>query len=372
MHEIFDDHGFWSCIALGSQDNPHIAYFNGSGLQYAFFDGFTWHKRTVDRDSLQGLSKPVVALDSLNRPYIVYSGGPAETSRQFKYAFFDGSSWNVQTIDGEGYGASMAVDSSGKVHVSYINATALKYAYFDGSSWSIGVVTTVGGVSETSIAVDSESRPHIVYQSGRLMYAYYGSNSWNIATINESEGYDPGPFGSGGWYSSMYWSPSLTVGSDDKLRLSGIGGKYNSELRYGVGTKQYLTDFEFNDIHGTRLSTQPSLIEINCPKIEEIPSRSLTLTNLSNQWLDTGKWTLQRAICQGNDVTPSIISEYSPTLGGTWSVNCRVYPFIETPLGLAILFGGTIAVISVSLLVFTIRKRRRARHARTPMPKAIV
>jgi len=326
--DALNESGFWSNIALDSQDNPHIAYFDGSGLQYAFFNGFKWTKETVDRDSLNGLSIPSIALDSENQPHIAYSGGLTVTPRPLKYATLKGLLWNIQTIDEEGYAASLIIASSNNIHISYRNATALKYAYFDGASWNIEVVATnIGGGVQTSLAIDSESRPHIVYQSGTVInHAYFGYKSWNITAINEDKGYDPGPWGSGGWYSSFaYYSPSLGVGSDNKLHVSYIAGKYGSELRYGVGTKQYLTNFEFNDDSGNALYTAPSSIRIKCPIVLGLPSNSLEFTTFSNQWLDSGSWTSEKVMWQGSDVKPVGDVTYAPVPGGTWKVQTGVY-----------------------------------------------
>ncbi len=324
--EVLDENGFWSSIAIDSQDSPHVTYFNGSGLQYAFFDGSTWTKETVDGTCLNGLSRPFIALDNNAHPRIVYSGQLTDTNGPLKYASFDGSSWNIQTIDAEGYAGSISLDSSGNPNIAYSNATALKYAYFNGASWNIEVIAYAQAQSATSIAVDSEFRPHVVYKSGAsIKYAYYGYNSWNITTINEDKGYDPGPWGSGGWYSGLpYYSPSLSIGSDDKLRLSYIAGKYGDELRYGVGTKQYLTNFEFNDDSGNALYSPASLVVASCRQVPEMPLIQVQFTTFSNQWLDCSDWTLTNVLWQGSNVEP-VDATYTPVLDGTWKVRARVY-----------------------------------------------
>ncbi|MGD8506827.1 MAG: hypothetical protein PVF15_09230 [Candidatus Bathyarchaeota archaeon] len=316
-----------STIALDSQDNPHITYLNGSGLQYAFFDGLSWTKETVDSDCPYAGSenaRPFIALDSENHPHIAYSG-LTETTRSLKYAGFDGSSWNIQTIDRGGAGPSLVLDPSGDPHISYNNGTALKYAYFDGALWNIEVVEMVSsGVYVTSLAIDSESRPHIVWGA---KYAYYGDDSWEITTINEDEGYeylnDPNSYRR----SHGHWGSCLSIGSDDKLRVSYVSQPklYWEEVRMAVGTKQYLTNFEFNYSSGSSPHVQPSLIEANSPAIQGVGTCKVRFSMFSNQWLDCGDWTLQKVMWQGSNVKPLADVTYTPVLGGTWTINCQVF-----------------------------------------------
>ena len=83
------------------------------------------------------------------------------------------TSWTVQTVDDSyrvGKHTSIALDSSGYPHISYSKYSdnrALKYARWDGSAWQI---ETVDGSSidndagcNNAIALDSNDRPHIAY-----------------------------------------------------------------------------------------------------------------------------------------------------------------------------------------------------------------
>ena len=291
--EVFDDTAVKSTIAIDSEDTTHIAYFNGSGLQYASFDGNAWTKETVDGVCLYSQSIPVIAVGPENHPCIAYFGGLTEMDQPLKYASFNGSAWNIQTIDVMANSVSMALDPSGNAHVSYRNGTALNYAYYNGELWNVQVVTTPAGGGQLTIAIDSDVRPHIVQGS---RYAYYGVNAWNITTINEEDGYDPGPWGSGGWYSGTVYSPSLSVGSDDRLHVCFIGGKYTDELRYAVGTKQHLTDLSFNNASGTTLTSLPSSVRVTCPAVPGLPVRALECTTFANQWLDSGNWTYEEVV----------------------------------------------------------------------------
>ena len=95
-------------------------------------------------------------------------------------------SWQIEVVDANGNVGgtnSIAVDSNDNVHISYYDYSNsdLKYAYNNGSSWNIQVVDNgqpdgyeIGFPS--SIAVDSNNTPHIsYYDNGNdcLKYAVY-------------------------------------------------------------------------------------------------------------------------------------------------------------------------------------------------------
>jgi len=73
-----------------------------------------------------------LALDGADRPHISYYN---DTRDDLKYAWRDGSTWSVQTVDSVGrvgQYASLALDSTGQPHISYYDAFpnfSLKYAH---------------------------------------------------------------------------------------------------------------------------------------------------------------------------------------------------------------------------------------------------
>jgi len=134
-----------------------------------------WHIETVD-GGIGGHTS--ISLDSNGYPHISYFD---ETNYDLKYAYFDGSSWQIETVDSEGYVGiytSLSLDSGDYPHISYRDETNydLKYAYFDGSSWQIETVDSEGNVGmSTSLFLDSGDYPHISYYdytNGYLKYAY--------------------------------------------------------------------------------------------------------------------------------------------------------------------------------------------------------
>jgi hypothetical protein len=164
-----------------------------------------WVVETIDSPEFVGYYTSI-ALDSGNRPHISYSKYDV-TSRvcdDLKYAYYDGSFWQIETVDSAGdvggY-TSIALDSNNRPHISYYDATNddLKYAYFDGSFWQIETVDSAEDVGEwTSIALDTSDRPHISYYhrtNGDLKYAYFDGSFWQIETVDSA--------GDVGWFTSI-------------------------------------------------------------------------------------------------------------------------------------------------------------------------
>ncbi len=169
---------------LDADYNPHLAYMDVlyCNLKYAYFDGASWDISTVDSAGDVGAHSSL-ALDSNNYPRISYYDN---TGDDLMYAMWNGSSWEITRVDtlaNTGTETSMVLDSQDRPHISYQNLTygSLKYAHFNGGSWEVTTVDPDAGYGagshNTSIDLDSGDNPHITYWNGHdydLMYAYYG------------------------------------------------------------------------------------------------------------------------------------------------------------------------------------------------------
>ncbi|MGB2340986.1 MAG: putative Ig domain-containing protein, partial [Candidatus Poseidoniaceae archaeon] len=124
-----------------------------------------------------------IAIDSDGFKHVSYLDA---TTHDLKYATDKSGVWNmtsVDTPDTTGYYSSIAIDSDGAVHISYYsssNGGDLKYATCssgctNASNWNNVTVDTTGNVGwYTSIAIDSNDAVHVSYQdhsNGDLKYA---------------------------------------------------------------------------------------------------------------------------------------------------------------------------------------------------------
>ncbi len=113
-----------------------------------------------------------LAIDSLSNPHLCYYDALNDV---LKYAVKDGSSWTIETVDGNigdvpSYvwgSASIALDSNDVPHISYLDFTNtdLKYANRLSGNWATQIVDDTAYIGQqTSIVVDSNDAIHIFYQ----------------------------------------------------------------------------------------------------------------------------------------------------------------------------------------------------------------
>ncbi len=225
--------GSFSSIVLDGDGHPHISYFAvGAGaLKYAEWNGYSWLIQTVDTalspsDSYGEFSS--LALDSSGKPHISYYDW---RNGNLRYASWTGSTWNIQTIDAVGdvgYSTSLKLDANDKAHISYLDNTNLnlKYAHSTGSSWSIQTVDYVGNarsqdwLNQTSLALDENGYPHISYLDaarGNLDYAFWNGSIWVIQIADSAP--------------NVGWSCSLALDSSGRAHISYFDNS-NHNLRY--------------------------------------------------------------------------------------------------------------------------------------------
>jgi streptogramin lyase len=184
------DVGSYPSLAVDADGHPHISYCDQSNgrLKYAFYNGTSWAIETVDsgeKDEDVGWWSSLV-LDSSGKPHISYY-----FEGNLRYAYKGSAEWQIQTVDGDDYNGkytSIALDSEGKPHISYWGEEDLRYARHDGSAWHTETVEIPGSGEagwDTSIAVDDNGHPHISSSktAGELWYATHNGSEWVFENI---------------------------------------------------------------------------------------------------------------------------------------------------------------------------------------------
>ena len=190
-----DDVGRASSLEFGPCDFPKISYhdYTNYDLKFAAWNGSEWNIQTVDSSGVVGDYTSLI-LDSNGFPHISYYDN---TNDYLKYADWNGWKWNVQIVDSGpedvGMFTSIDLDNNGNPSISYKDFTNqdLKYASWNGTGWDIEIVDSGGNVgSYSSLALDSNGYPHISYKDDSnydLKYAAWTGTTWDIQTV-DSEG----------------------------------------------------------------------------------------------------------------------------------------------------------------------------------------
>lgn len=182
-----DAHGDFSSLELDASGAQHLSYINGSGdLMYATNTSGAWSMTTIDLGAYEGTS---LALDSAGRVHISYCENGFYS---LKYATNASGAWVTTIIDDNWVGPypSLALDSAGRVHISYYDYGNgfLKYATNATGAWVTYIVDNSVQVGwYTSLAVDSADKVHISYYdfgNGDLKYATNASGTWVVSTID--------------------------------------------------------------------------------------------------------------------------------------------------------------------------------------------
>lgn len=187
-----DSTGHWISLAIDSNNYPHISYhdFGNKLLKYAHYNGNQWSIETgLGEVNLDG-DYSSIAIDRDDNPHISFRRVDQD---RVAYTKLFGAQWNLQTFDNPGRVTSLSLDNNENPHISYyfddgVVQPYLIYAYFDivANDWISMTVDLTAQGAWNSLALDSRGRPHISYRdvdNKHLKYAYYDGN-WHIDTVD--------------------------------------------------------------------------------------------------------------------------------------------------------------------------------------------
>ena len=205
--------GSYTSLAVDASRRLHVSYFGNTNfdLKYATCPadcvaGANWQTVAVDLTGNVG-SYTALAVEGTGRVHITYQD---ITNRDLKYATCSAAcataaNWQAVTVDATGdvgLFTSLKADASGRVHVSYYDASNadLKYATCaaacaTATNWQAVTVDAPGAVgTDASLAVDASGRLHVSYYdatNGDLKYATCAgacatATNWQAATADAS------------------------------------------------------------------------------------------------------------------------------------------------------------------------------------------
>lgn len=250
--------GKYSAIAMDSENNPHIAYYDSDNrkLKYASYTGLAWTIETVKQDRTDYKEGKYASLyiDGANRPHISFLEDDHDNLR---YTYKEGNNWRFAYPDtggNVGGHTSIVVDSNYRVHISYCQGPLtnnfcfkLRYATAKLSDdrpedWSWERTTIEGGHTGTysSIAKDKDgSKVAISYydwDNHKLKLAVLKNGSWDIDDFD----YD----GDHGLYTSIAFDRDKEFGVDKNndihIAFQDLGSGYYKELYWDDDEDEYL------------------------------------------------------------------------------------------------------------------------------------
>jgi hypothetical protein len=173
-----------------------------------------------------------ICVDANDHVHICYLSFDSEYNEiGLKYATNADGDWHTETADpgGAGYHCSMAIDSNGKAHLSYIqgHGSGFKYATNKDGSWQSQLIDTTAHWT-TSIAIDPENNAHIVYPKEIPGV----SDAYGLGYSNETNGVWTTQLLDAGYIG--FFGASLKISStgvENIACVGGVGGSH-SYLRF--------------------------------------------------------------------------------------------------------------------------------------------
>ncbi len=175
LYETVEPGGGRNSLALESKKpyTTRISYGANGNLKHAWKDGTTWFSETVDSTVDVG-DFSALALDSNNNPHIAYYDA---TSVTVKYARLSDTIWLSETVDSVAWvdantpnpawrPISLDLNQANVPYISYYDADNgdVKLAYLSGTVWITQTVASAGKDDQfISLALDQAGCPHISY-----------------------------------------------------------------------------------------------------------------------------------------------------------------------------------------------------------------
>lgn len=185
-------------VAVTSAGTPHVCYpVHGAGdgriLRHVFHDGAGW-RQVADVPSSEGVEEFEMVMDSLDRLHVVFG-----SEEYLRYALFDGAQWTVTTLQAGAITPSIAIDSNNRPHIVFEDLTEgspypTVYARYDGTQWQRDVMEDrsyrLMTESGPPLAINRSGSAHLLVTrlpgSRELLWGTNESGSWVFSSIVEA------------------------------------------------------------------------------------------------------------------------------------------------------------------------------------------
>jgi len=183
-------------LASDKEGNLHVSYVTDPDeLRYGFRPAGSskWYTMRVDR----GLSNTTLRLDREGNPHICYI-----SYGELKYAWLDGSKWMIHHVAPNSglisYNCGMGIGPDGTPHLTWYHERLpdstiyirMRYATLKDGQWIVRTLDQDPGTGKWStIQVDEQGRPHIIYTAWdkhQARYASWDGQAWSTTSIGRT------------------------------------------------------------------------------------------------------------------------------------------------------------------------------------------
>jgi hypothetical protein len=159
--------GGFPSVKVDSIGRIHISYIDSVNyiLKYAVKQDNTWNIEIVD-DSESVSNFTSLALDQSGNPYISYTVDKRPNKPDLWLAKRIEGKWLVELVDTEevaGNYCSLVLDDCSNIYITYSFMKKLKFAKNIHGLWSFDLVDPSGTITYTSLSIDADGMPYIVY-----------------------------------------------------------------------------------------------------------------------------------------------------------------------------------------------------------------
>jgi len=240
--EATGDIGSFSSVRTDASGRLHVSYYDASNadLKYATCaagctTAANWQTVIVDATGFTG-GRPSLWAEATGRLHVGYSGSGGYTYATCTATCTTSTNWQTVTVDaaGGGAGRSLAIDGNGRLHTSYYAAsgTNLKYATCasacaTAANWqNLTLGDTTGIVGQySSLAVDVSGRVHVTYYDAFNADLEYATCAVACATLAGWR------FATADAVLNVGEDPSLVVDASGRLHVTYYDGS-NTALKY--------------------------------------------------------------------------------------------------------------------------------------------
>ncbi len=195
------DEGIKPVIAIDSENRPHIAYMNedfDGWVRHALLMDTAWTISTPDSGYFYGPQDLVISPQGV--PTIAYHDHDASGGNEAIVELINGT-WQKSIVESSGHDGwdnSLAFDSEGNIHTASVDpgSGGIEYAQRINGQWSkveIGTESTFYQYA-TSIVIDDQNIPHVAFYldtENTLYYLRKEGDDWLSAKVDEEGGMFP-------------------------------------------------------------------------------------------------------------------------------------------------------------------------------------